>query len=94
MPAILRKPHHFRRSGRIWLVLLILLLIPVIGFYVWYQYEGSAFFGSNEDNSPIVENVTVGPFDHIVLEQGEIESSSNNEVKCTVKAKGRREPPY
>ncbi len=93
MPIIPRNTCGSRRSGRIWLVLLILLLIPIIGFYVWYQYEGSAFFGSNEDNAPILENVTVGPFDHIVLEQGEIESSSNNEVKCTVKAKGSSGTP-
>jgi RND family efflux transporter MFP subunit len=32
--------------------------------------------------------VAEGPFDHIVLEQGEIESSSNNEVKCEVKGRG------
>jgi HlyD family secretion protein len=70
-----------------------MLLIPVIGFYVWYQYEGSSFFGANEDNAPMMESVTVGPFDHIVLEQGEIESSSNNEVKCTVKAKGSSGTP-
>ena len=36
----------------------------------------------------MTEFVTRGPFDHIVLEQGEIESSSNNEVKCAVKARG------
>ncbi len=29
-----------------------------------------------------------GPFDHIVLEQGEIESSSNQEVICEVKSRG------
>ena len=32
--------------------------------------------------------VTRGPFDHIVLEQGEIESSSNKEVICEVKSRG------
>ncbi len=74
------RPAHPFADSRDWLL-------------CWYQYEGSAFFGSNEDNTPIVENVTVGPFDHIVLEQGEIESSSNNEVKCTVKAKGSSGTP-
>jgi len=46
--------------------------------------------GSNLESSsePMFHQVAEGPFDHIVLEQGEIESSSNNEVKCEVKGRG------
>lgn len=40
------------------------------------------------DDDPLLHEVQKGPFDHIVLEQGEIESSSNNEVKCEVKGRG------
>jgi RND family efflux transporter MFP subunit len=36
----------------------------------------------------MLHTVENGPFDHVVLEQGEIESSSNNEVKCEVKGRG------
>ena len=43
---------------------------------------------SPSKDDPILHEVVSGPFDHIVLEQGEIESSSNNEVKCEVKGRG------
>lgn len=43
---------------------------------------------SASEDEPILHEVQKGPFDHIVLEQGEIESSSNNEVKCEVKGRG------
>ncbi|MEZ6137741.1 MAG: biotin/lipoyl-binding protein [Pirellulaceae bacterium] len=36
----------------------------------------------------MTEVVTSGPFDHIVLEQGEVESSSNIDVICEVKSRG------
>ncbi len=35
-----------------------------------------------------MEAAKKGPFDHVVLEQGDVESSSNNEVKCMVEARG------
>ncbi|QDV41624.1 Macrolide export protein MacA [Stieleria neptunia] len=49
------------------------------------------FFGGGEGINTgelITANVVKGPFDHIVLEQGEIESSSNIEVICLVKSRG------
>lgn len=84
--SILRSP--IRRNGRIWLVVLLLILFPIAATYGWMKYQGTSFFGSQDNDSPMVEVVTRGPFDHIVLEQGEIESSSNNEVKCSVKSRG------
>jgi multidrug efflux pump subunit AcrA (membrane-fusion protein) len=82
-----------QRSGRVWLFLLFLLLIPIAGGLVWYKYQGAEMFGSADDTRPILEAVSRGPFDHIVLEQGEIESSSNNEVKCQVKGRGSSGTP-
>jgi HlyD family secretion protein len=82
-----------RRRGRIWLIILFLILVPVVGVYAWMKTQGEAFFGENDDDTPMTEVVTRGPFDHIVLEQGEIESSSNNEVKCAVKSRGSSGTP-
>ncbi len=81
------------RAGRIWWIVLILILIPVLSVYGWMKFQGAAFFGPNDDDRPMTEVVTRGPFDHIVLEQGEIESSSNNEVKCAVKSRGSSGTP-
>ncbi|MCA9133589.1 MAG: HlyD family efflux transporter periplasmic adaptor subunit [Planctomycetales bacterium] len=52
--------------------------------YVTYRYGG---FGSAAKQEDIVTTEVIrGPFDHIVLEQGEIESSSNIDVVCQVKS--------
>jgi HlyD family secretion protein len=37
---------------------------------------------------PLTKVVSKGPFEHVVLEQGEIESSSNVEIRCEVKSRG------
>ncbi|MCY3005520.1 MAG: HlyD family efflux transporter periplasmic adaptor subunit [Planctomycetota bacterium] len=55
------------------------------GYYWFINRPGSNLESSTE---PMFHQVAEGPFDHIVLEQGEIESSSNNEVKCEVKGRG------
>jgi len=81
------------RKGRIWPFVLVMVLIPVIGGYVWYQNKGVDLFGSGNDDTPMTQAVTEGEFDHIVVEQGEIESSSNNEVKCQVKGRGTTGTP-
>ena len=53
---------------------------------------GYAFFIDGSDSIDtsdlITQTVSSGSFDHIVLEQGEIESSSNIEVVCEVKSQG------
>lgn len=55
--------------------------------YAWWMFgQGSA--ARRAAAEPMLHTVENGPFDHIVLEQGEIESSSNNEVKCEVKGRG------
>jgi multidrug efflux pump subunit AcrA (membrane-fusion protein) len=45
--------------------------------------SGEAEAGSG----PLLHAVSRGPFNHIVLEQGEVESSSNIEVRCEVKSR-------
>ncbi|MFN7733101.1 MAG: efflux RND transporter periplasmic adaptor subunit [Pirellula sp.] len=78
-----------RRRGAAAKSILGLLAIAGLaaGGYWWYTNRTSGEFGSNS-NEPLLHSVAQGPFDHIVLEQGEIESSSNNEVKCEVKGRG------
>ncbi|MCU0706941.1 MAG: HlyD family efflux transporter periplasmic adaptor subunit [Pirellula sp.] len=90
-----KKPKRFsslgtvhRRSGSVRRGTLALLGVAaaVGGGYAWWSLSGG---GSNRAAiEPMLHSVAQGPFDHIVLEQGEIESSSNNEVKCEVKGRG------
>lgn len=75
-----------RSSGRILFIVLGLLAVLAGGAYATYQYGG--FAGGPLVDEVITEAVIRGPFDHIVIEQGEIESSSNVDVICQVKSQG------
>lgn len=67
-----------------WIALAV--IIGLGGTAVAYR----AFVGSSKSvtvNEMITDVVQRGPFDHIVLEDGEIESSENQEVVCQVKSR-------
>ena len=76
-----------RRQGVSILAILVLLLAACAagGFYYFSYYRAAE--GVSEEEL-ILRAVERGPFDHIVLEQGEIESSSNTELICEVKSRG------
>jgi len=82
-----RLSFHRRGSVKAILILVVALAACGLGGYAWWQSKGSGMYSASKDE-PILYEVRTGPFDHIVLEQGEIESSSNNEVKCEVKGRG------
>ena len=80
---------HSRRSARLGKAMLIAILaIAVVGggAYGYYRYTSES--GPKVSDQPLLQTVARGPFDHIVLEQGEVDSSSNIDVNCEVKAKG------
>ena len=91
-PSKMSFQHHRRsqsRHGSVKIItfLVIAVLLCGVAGYVWWKYAGTEMY-STSDMEPLLHEVQSGPFDHIVLEQGEIESSSNNEVKCEVKGRG------
>ena len=85
--------HYCKRSqlrrGAVKTIVFLIVATAICGFggYAWWQSKGTGMYAAS-DNDPLLHEVQTGPFDHIVLEQGEIESSSNNEVKCEVKGRG------
>jgi len=81
--------HMRQRSGAINRSAIALLGIAAVagGGYAWWTM-GEEQEARRAANEPMLHTVENGPFDHVVLEQGEIESSSNNEVKCEVKGRG------
>ncbi|MCG8650109.1 MAG: efflux RND transporter periplasmic adaptor subunit [Pirellulales bacterium] len=87
MNRSLRLDHPRRRHGGFLGGLLVcLILIGVVGA-IGYKF----IFGDKTNSVSkdlIVQPAARGAFDHIVLEQGEIESSSNTEVICEVKSRG------
>jgi len=83
----LKRSQTKRGAVKVIVFLAVAVTICGIAGYAWWQTKGSGMYSPSKDD-PILHTVSSGPFDHIVLEQGEIESSSNNEVKCEVKGRG------
>lgn len=80
-----------RRAGRITTIIVALLVLFGGGGYAAYRIYMPT--GSTELAGPLLHSVTRGPFDHIVLEEGEVESSSNIDVLCEVKTRGSTGTP-
>ena len=83
-----RRPTHcssvLRRGQAIGALVVCLVAAGVVGAISY-----TMFFDKSDEvdvSELITQSVVKGPFDHIVLEQGEIESSSNIEVTCQVKS--------
>lgn len=77
---------HDRSGGLIGVVVVALILVGVVGGLGYRMYFGNA--NRVVQSELITQVASRGPFDHIVLEQGEIESSSNQVVVCQVRARG------
>lgn len=75
-----------RTGGALGAVIACLVIAGILGVigYVFFNDRGDRI----DTSQLITQAVSRGSFDHIVLEQGEIESSSNIEVLCEVKARG------
>ncbi|MBU6175288.1 MAG: efflux transporter periplasmic adaptor subunit, partial [Planctomycetes bacterium] len=81
------KKTRRRGSSKTLLMVLAAACVAGAGGVYWWRSRQSGIY-ANAGDKPILEEIKRGPFDHVVLEQGEIESSSNNEVKCEVKGRG------
>ncbi len=75
-----------QRQGKA--LLITLVVITLLGGSIYGAYSYGMFGSGIKVAEPLTGTVLVGPFDHIVLEQGEIESSSNIDVLCEVKSRG------
>jgi multidrug efflux pump subunit AcrA (membrane-fusion protein) len=66
----------------------VLFLLAVAGAaggaVYWFYFRDQKV----ETVGPVVQAVLSGPFDNIVLEQGEVESGTNVEIRCEVKSRG------
>ena len=79
-------PQNQRPGNAVIGLIICLFFIVVIGGagYVVLNGAGSAV----DPDALITQTANRGPFDHIVLEQGEVESSSNTVIACEVKSRG------
>ena len=76
-------PQTPKRVGATAQVLIAVIVVTMLaGGGIWWAFGR----GSGDDaNAPMLTKVERGQYEHIVLEQGEIESSNNVEVRCQVK---------
>ena len=78
-----KAPHQGGVRGVVLIGLILATLVGVIGYRVFYDSTPRL-----DPASLITQLASRGPFDHIVLEQGEVESSKNREIVCEVKSRG------
>jgi len=70
------------------MLLMVVILLALFGGGGYAAYRFLMPKDSAATNAPLLQSVIRGPFDHIVLDQGEVESSSNIDVLCEVKTRG------
>ncbi|QDV70816.1 macrolide transporter subunit MacA [Rosistilla carotiformis] len=80
------QPAPIRRGGMLSILSILIVLAAVGGSAYWYVKIRPA--KAKNTGELITDVVRRGAFDHIVLEQGEIESSKNIELECEVEARG------
>ena len=74
-----------RRGTSSWsLLVIVLAILALITAAAWLV---SSTVPASSGEEPLLGEVTRGPFEHIVIEQGEVESSNNVEIRCEVKSR-------
>ncbi len=85
-PSFPQRACHPR--GNAVVVALVVLAVVAIAIYFGIKIIGGMFSASNDQNVQWqFTTVERKPFQHVVIEQGDIESSSNVEVECTVRSR-------
>ena len=64
------------------MLLVSLVLLGTISVTIWFIQQRTA---TDSREAPLLATVVRGAYEHVVLEQGEVESSNNVEVHCEVK---------
>ena len=82
-------PTHASAQRRGGVLIVLICFLAIIGVGGWYGYQ--SYLEDQAKLAPddlLVSEVLEAPFDHTVVEQGEIESSSNTEVVCQIRSRG------
>lgn len=81
-----RTPFRSRSGIAYRAIVIALVLVVAVPAIAWFLLP--RFSWSSQDKGPIVHRVERGVFLHEITERGNIESASNVEIRCEVKAKG------
>ncbi|MEX0820183.1 MAG: HlyD family efflux transporter periplasmic adaptor subunit [Pirellulaceae bacterium] len=80
-----------RSLGSVSLFVLVGLAIVALGAGITWLVLRTR--GPDPASVPLLAEVVRGTYDHIVLEEGEVESSNNVEIRCEVRARGGSSGP-
>ena len=78
----------FRRQqsgSTVLIVVIALLTVTAVTLGTWFFLRNTEL---RDEEEPLLSEVIRGPYEHVVLEQGEVESTNNVEIRCEVKARG------
>lgn len=78
-----------RRGGGLLFVVIGLCLAAGVVAGAWYFLRDS---GESPEQLPLLTAVLRGPYEHVVLEQGEVQSGNNVEIRCEVRARNTYGP--
>lgn len=78
------SPGHTRGSYLVVVTVVLLVVAAVLGGVVWFALRTKP---EATHDDVLTCQVFRGPYEHIVLEQGQVESSQNVEIRCEVKSR-------
>jgi HlyD family secretion protein len=92
LPKLPRLPDFAKFTRRQWIIagssLVLCLLVAGFTFRSRSSSGRGTWKGGDSSTQPILATVTAGPFVQEVIERGEVQSSSNTEVRCQVPSRG------
>ena len=80
---------RFRSGSTLLFVAGALAFLAVVVGLAWFLLRGGRTPRSEE---PLLREVILGPYEHVVTQQGEVESANNVEVRCEVRARSASGP--
>lgn len=83
-PPLSARPRRLRMGSSPFFVVGALALIAAVIVAVVFFTRQS---GDDVSKAPLLKEVIEGPYDHVVLEQGEVESSNNIEIRCEIRSR-------
>lgn len=85
MPASPRSKSRRRKGNAFTFAIGSIIAVAMLSFAGWWMFGR----GSNEEALDLLTTeVSHGPYDYVVIEQGTVESATNTELRCQVRSRG------
>lgn len=85
MPASLRCKSRRRSGNTLTFTIGSIAVVGVLALAGWWMLRSA---GGEETLDLLTTEVSHGPYDYVVIEQGTVESATNTELRCQVRSRG------